>query len=30
VSELRDLALERWQEQMTAWLIEHDALAQQR
>jgi hypothetical protein len=30
VAELRDLALERWQEQMTAWLIEHDALAQQR
>jgi hypothetical protein len=30
VSELRDLALQRWQEQMTAWLIEHDALAQQR
>jgi hypothetical protein len=30
VAELRDLVLERWQEQMTAWLIEHDALAQQR
>jgi len=30
VAELRDLALGRWQEQMTAWLIEHDALAQQR
>jgi hypothetical protein len=30
VSELRDLVLQRWQEQMTAWLIEHDALAQQR
>lgn len=30
VSELRDLALQRWQEQMTAWLVEHDALARQR
>jgi len=30
VSELQDLALQRWQEQMNAWLIEHDALAQQR
>jgi hypothetical protein len=30
VNELRELAQQRWQEQMTAWLIEHDALAQQR
>ena len=30
VSELRDLALQRWQEQMTAWLLEHESLAQQR
>lgn len=30
VSELRDLTLQRWQEQMTSWLIEHDALTQQR
>ena len=26
VAELRDQAQQRWQEQMTAWLIEHDAL----
>jgi hypothetical protein len=30
VSELRDLARQRWQEQMTAWLIEHDTLAKNR
>lgn len=30
VTELRDLAQQRWQEQMTAWLIEHEALVQQR
>lgn len=30
VTELQDLALQRWQEQMTAWLIEHQSLAQQR
>jgi hypothetical protein len=30
VAELRDMAMQRWQEQMTAWLIEHDSLAQQR
>jgi hypothetical protein len=30
VPELRNLVRERWQEQMTAWLIEHDVLAQQR
>lgn len=30
VDELRDLARQRWQEQMTAWLIEHESLAQQR
>lgn len=30
VAELRDLAQQRWQEQMTAWLVEHEALAQQR
>jgi hypothetical protein len=30
VAELRDQAQSRWQEQMTAWLIEHDALAQHR
>ena len=30
VSELRELVLGRWQEQMTAWLIEHDTIAQQR
>jgi hypothetical protein len=30
VQELRNLACERWQEQMTAWLIEHDALTKNR
>jgi len=30
VSELQDLVHQRWQEQMTAWLIEHQSLAQQR
>jgi hypothetical protein len=30
VRELCDLARERWQEQMTAWLIEHEALAKNR
>ena len=30
VAELRGLAQQRWQEQMTAWLIEHEALVQQR
>lgn len=30
VSELRALALQRWQEQMTAWLIEHQSLAHMR
>lgn len=30
VQELRDLAYQRWQEQMTAWLTEHEAIAQQR
>jgi hypothetical protein len=29
-AELRELASQRWQEQMTAWLIEHEQLAQQR
>lgn len=28
--ELLALSQQRWQEQMTAWLIEHEALAQQR
>jgi hypothetical protein len=30
VGELRRLAQQRWQEQMTAWLIEYDALAKHR
>ena len=30
VAELRDLALQRWQEQMTAWLIEYESIVQQR
>lgn len=30
VAEIRDLAHMRWQEQMTAWLVEHDQLLQQR
>jgi len=30
VQELRDLAYQRWQEQMTAWLIEHDTLTKNR
>ena len=30
VNELRDLAQQRWQEQMTAWLIEHESLMRQR
>ena len=30
VLELRNLALDRWQEQMNAWLIEHAAISQQR
>jgi hypothetical protein len=30
VGELRDHARQRWQEQMTAWLIEHDTLAKNR
>ena len=30
VQELRDLAYQRWQEQMTAWLVEYQQLAQQR
>ena len=29
-SELLAIMRQRWQEQMTAWLIEHDALARQR
>lgn len=28
--ELLALSQQRWQEQMTAWLVEHEALAQQR
>ena len=28
--ELRGLAMQRWQEQMTAWLVEHDKLSKQR
>ena len=28
--ELQYLVLDRWQEQMTAWLIEHENIAQQR
>jgi hypothetical protein len=30
VSELQHLVHDRWQEQMTAWLIEHQQLSQQR
>jgi hypothetical protein len=30
VKELRDIAQQRWQEQMTAWLIEHDQLSKNR
>jgi len=30
VKELQDLAQQRWQEQMTAWLIEHDQLSKNR
>ena len=30
VKELQDLARERWQEQMTAWLIEYDQLSKNR
>lgn len=30
VSELRQLAFDRWQEQMTAWLIEHQETSRQR
>ncbi len=30
VQDLRDLAYQRWQEQMTAWLIEHDTLTKNR
>jgi hypothetical protein len=30
VKELQDLARQRWQEQMTAWLIEHDQLSKNR
>lgn len=30
VEVLLNLAQQRWQEQMTAWLIEHEAIAQQR
>jgi len=30
VAELRDLALRRWQEQMTAWLIEYESIVRQR
>jgi hypothetical protein len=29
-SELQRLAHDRWQEQMNAWLVEHDQLSQQR
>jgi len=29
-SEMRHLAFERWQEQMTAWLIEHEEIAAKR
>jgi hypothetical protein len=28
--ELRGLAMQRWQEQMTAWLVEHDQLSKKR
>lgn len=30
VDQLRQLTLQRWQEQMNAWLIEHQALQKQR
>jgi len=30
VKELQDLAQQRWQEQMTAWLIDHDQLSANR
>ena len=30
VKELQDIAYQRWQEQMTAWLIEHDQLSKNR
>ena len=30
VQELRELVQQRWQEQMTAWLIEHEKISQQR
>jgi hypothetical protein len=30
VKELQDIAQQRWQEQMTAWLIEHDQLCKNR
>ncbi len=30
VKELQDLVQQRWQEQMTAWLIEHDQLSKNR
>lgn len=28
--ELRGIAMQRWQEQMNAWLVEHDELSKQR
>jgi len=28
--ELRGLAMQRWQEQMNAWLVEHDQLSKKR
>ena len=28
--ELRDIAMQRWQEQMNAWLVEHDELSKKR
>jgi len=28
--ELRGLAMQRWQEQMNSWLVEHDNLSKQR
>lgn len=30
VSELRQMTFDRWQEQMTAWLIEHQEMSRQR
>ena len=30
VPELKELAQQRWQEQMTAWLLEHEELVQKR